>query len=223
MSAQHTNELDVIDSSKIEWNSNLDQLLANWCDQAKCFEWMHTESCSYCQTKAKYFMLLLNCLTAFSGLSNIFAGSYIYNGFQISWLFGSISIFISTLNILQDKLGYSQQSIVHKKLANSWSVIISKIEELIILPYVSRQDCKTFLKYIKADINQAKLEGSSLLSKYIRASCYEKFKSVQGFDIPDICGQMEHTRVFHPKLPIEYTTESEPLSIQAPLLLHIEP
>jgi hypothetical protein len=52
------------------------------------------------------------------------------------------------------------------------------------------------MKYIKTDINQAKLEGNSLLPESIRIACYEKFKTIKDFDIPDICGQMEHTSGF---------------------------
>ena len=51
-------------------------------------------------------MITINVLTTMSGLSNIIAGSYSIDGFQISWIFGSISIIASTLNIIQDKLAY---------------------------------------------------------------------------------------------------------------------
>jgi hypothetical protein len=184
------------ESSEVAWSPELDTLLAKWCDQAKCFEWMHNESYTYYERKARQFMISINCLTAISGLSNVIAGGYTSNGIQLSWVFGSLSILVSTLNILQDKLGFSQQSILHKKLAGSWSILISKIEEIIVLPYGARQNCRAFLKYSKADMNQFKLEGHSLLPKHIREACFEKFKTIPNFDIPDICGHMEHTARF---------------------------
>ena len=51
-------------------------------------------------------------------------------------------------------------------------------------------------RYIKADINTASIEGNTMIPKSIRVACYEKFKTIMNFDIPDICGNMEHTRVF---------------------------
>jgi hypothetical protein len=87
-------------------------------------------------------------------------------------------------------------TIVHKKLASDWVVIKTKIEEVLALPYSGRRDCKTFLKYIKADINQANLEGDSIIPKHIKAACYSRFKSIEGFNIPDICGDMEHTKIY---------------------------
>ena len=180
----------------LNWNPSIDLLLASWCDNAKCFEWMHTESYSLNSKKSKIFMICINLLTAFSGLSNVITGGYTVNGFQISWVFGSISIFVSTLNMLQDKLGYQQATLNHNKFANQWGIIRNKIEEIVSLPISARRDCKTFLRYIKADINQASIEGNSLIPKAIRISCYEKFKNIPNFDIPDICGNMEHTKVY---------------------------
>jgi len=188
------NELEEIDG--LIWDASIDTLLASWCDNAKCFEWMHTESFSLNSNKVKLFMICINLLTALSGLSNVIAGGYNINGFQISWIFGSISIFVSTLNMLQDKLGYQQATLNHNKFANQWSIIRNKIEEIVSLPVHVRRDCKTFLRYIKSDINQASIEGNTLIPKSIRIACYEKFKNIPNFDIPDICGNMEHTKVY---------------------------
>jgi len=180
----------------LTWSPMIDILLAKWCDNAKCFEWMHNESYSIYSKKAKIFMIFINLLTAISGLSNVIAGGYTINGFEISWVFGGISIFVSTLNLLQDKLGYQQASIIHGKCAFSWGIIRNKIEEIVSLPVNARRDCKTFLRYIKTDINQVTLEGNSIIPKQIRIDCYNKFKDIQDFDIPEICGNMEHTKVY---------------------------
>ena len=52
------------------------------------------------------------------------------------------------------------------------------------------------MRYIKNDINQASLNGNNLIPKYIRDACFAKFNSIPNFDIPDICGQLEHTKVY---------------------------
>lgn len=182
--------------SSVVWDSNIDTLLAGWCDNAKCFEWMHTEAHSIFESRARNYMITMNCLTAVAGLSNIIAGGGAAGAFQISWLFGGISVLVSTLNVIQDKLGYQQASALHKKAADKWAEIRSKIEEVLTLPYSGRKDCKTFLRYIKADINAAALEGNSSIPKEIRVACYNRFKTIEHFEIPEICGQMEHTQIF---------------------------
>ena len=67
---------------------------------------------------------------------------------------------------------------------------------MLMLPPSARRDCKTFIKMIKTDINQASFDGNSLIPQKIKDECYDKFKNIQNFDIPDICGQIEHTQVY---------------------------
>ena len=193
MEAEKEKEKEKEDSLK--WDSSIDTLLAGWCDNAKCFEWMHSESSSIYEKRSKIFMITSNCVTAVAGISNVIAGSSIVDGFQISWFFGGLSILVSTLNVIQDKLGYAQRSTTHSKAAAAWSMVRSKIEETVTLPYSARRDCKTFMKYIKTDINTATLDNS-IIPAHIKKACYERFKTVEKFDIPDICGQVEHTKIY---------------------------
>jgi len=193
-SQQNPDELDV---PHMQWTKEIDLLLAGWCDNAKCFEWMHIMASEEYDRKAKKFMIAINMMTAISGVSNIMAGGYEINGFQISWLFGTISVITSTLNIIQNKLAYQTLAESHKKTAMQWRRIITKIEEVVILPPSTRTVCKPFMKYIRNDINHATLDGDNLIPIHIRELCFEKFKNVSNFDIPDVCGQVEHTTVYN--------------------------
>jgi len=206
MSAPDDNKSKEEDSPNLQWTNEIDNLLVSWCDNAKCFEWMHGETSIDYLKRSKIFMIVINLLTAVSGLSNIIAGNISINGFQLIWIFGSISILTSTLNILQDKLSYSSLSESHRKFASQWSIIISKIEEIVTLPPNARRDCKTFLRYIKTDINQVTIDGNNLIPKYIRDLCYEKFKNIPDFELPEIVGVVSHTKSFfsYKEIPKEF-------------------
>ena len=181
---------------KQEWNPGVENMLARWCDEAKCFEWMHTEAYSYFDTRARALTITSNVLTAVSGISNIMAGAVSINGFQLSWVFGTLSIIISITNMLQEKLGYVQKAVEHNNYATQWGTIRRKIEEQVSIPPESRKDCGTFLKYLRVDINQVSIHGNSMIPEHIRYACNEKFSKVQDFDIPDICGKVEHTAIY---------------------------
>jgi len=196
MSQELVKSKEEEENPTLHWTKEIDILLTSWCDNAKCFEWMHGETSIDYLKRSKIFMVAINLLTAISGLSNIIAGNVSINGFQLIWVFGSISILTSTLNILQDKLAYQPLAESHKKFASQWSIIISKIEEIVALPPSGRRDCKTFLRYIKADINQVTIDGNNLIPKNIRDACYEKFKNVPNFELPEIVGVLSHTRSF---------------------------
>jgi hypothetical protein len=196
MSQELKDDKDIMESPSLQWTKEIDVLLASWCDNAKCFEWMHSETSIDYLKRSKIFMIVINLLTAVSGLSNIIAGNISINGFQLIWIFGSISILTSSLNILQDKLSYQSLAESHRKFAAQWSTIISKIQEIVLLPPSGRKDCKTFLKYIKADINQVTVDGNNLIPKNIRNECYEKFKNIQNFELPEMIGTVSHTKIY---------------------------
>ena len=207
-----------IENQTLQWTKEIDTLLASWCDNAKCFEWMHGETSIDYLKKSKIFMIIINLLTALSGLSNIIAGNISINGFHLIWIFGSISILTSTLNILQDKLSYQPLAESHKKFASQWSIIISKIEEVIALPPSARRDCKTFMRYIKVDINQVTIDGNNLIPKHIRDLCYEKFKNIPNFELPEIVGVVSHTKSFFSQDEVINISRENSELITSPLL-----
>jgi hypothetical protein len=200
MSTDKKDDTDGLGTS-VSWDSHIDTLLAKWCDRAKCYEWMHSESHSICETKSHTFLLSINAITAVSGIANTIVGGLTVNGIQCAWIFGGISILVSTLNILQDKLGYGQNAVIHKKLISQWSSIRLRIEEILTLPYSARKDCKSVLQFLRSDLRDAEREGAGLIGKPVRDACFTHFKSIEGFEIPDICGQIEHTKIYEPLLP----------------------
>jgi hypothetical protein len=184
------------DTGVFDWSPQIDELLASWCDKAKCFEWMHTECYSYYDINSRNMMIASNVLSAVSGLSNVIAGGSSINGFQLSWAFGSLAIAVSITNMLQEKLGYTAKAAQHNQYSIQWGSIRRKIEEELSIPPESRKDCKSFMKFLRQDINQVSVAGSSIIPEFIRTKCYHKFKGIPDFDIPDICGKMEHTKVY---------------------------
>jgi hypothetical protein len=181
---------------KLSWTHSIETMMARWGDEAKCFEWMHTEAYSYYDKHSRAMMIASNVLTAVGGLSNVIAGGSSVNGFQLSWVFGSLAITVSITNMLQEKLGYTAKATQHNQFSIQWGSIRRKIEEELSIPPESRKDCKSFLKYIRQDINQVSIAGNSMIPEFIRDECYNKFNRIDNFDIPDICGQMEHTRIY---------------------------
>ena len=180
----------------IAWDESIEELLTRWCDQAKCFEWMHTEAFSTYNQRARALMIATNVLSALSGLSNIIAGGTTINGFQLAWIFGSLTIIVSMTTMLQEKLAYAAMAIEFQHFSIAWGIIRRKLEEQLALPPSSRKDCGTFLKYVRQDINQVSMDGNTKIPVAVRKACYEKFHSIPDFDVPDICGELEHTKTY---------------------------
>jgi len=200
MADHHNNSVDgdgVVILQKIVWDPSVELMLARWCDEAKCFEWMHTEAFTYYDKWARRLIITTNTLIALSGISNVVAGDVVINDyFKLSWLFGGLSVIISITNMLQEKLAYAAKAIEHDHRAIQWNNISRKIEEQISVPPESRKDCGTFLKYLRVDLNNVSMTGNSLIPEEIRMACNEKFGKIQDFELPEICGKMEHTKVY---------------------------
>jgi len=184
------------DDSHLQWSLQLDTLLANWCDQAKCFEWMHNEAYNKYCTRSQHFIVTMTIVSALAGTTNIITGNQSIYGFQISWFFGGLAVLSSLGNVLQDKLAYAQSAQAHKIYCAQWGQIRRQMEAEIILPFNSRKDAASFLKMIRTAIDQVSNDGASKIPKQIREACAKNFKGITNFDIPDICGQVEHTQIF---------------------------
>jgi len=197
--AAQNNETDsgsTLAGVSMAWDPAVEAMLAKWCDEAKCFEWMHTQSFTYYDKHSRYLTIASNCLTAVSGVTNVIAGGAVINGFQMAWFFGGLSVIISITNMLQEKLAYAAKSVEHDNHARMWGNIRRKIEEEVSVPPESRKDCGMFLKYLRQDFGQVAMSGNSLIPEFIRDACSEKFGKIQDFDVPDVCGNMEHTKVY---------------------------
>lgn len=207
--------------TNIQWSQQIDQMLASWCDNAKCFEYMHNESYDYNSTQSRKMTMFITVLTALTGTMNIGIGNISISGFQLSWVFGGLTVLTSMATMIQDKLGYAQNSEAHKRFCNTWGQIRRRIESELILPYGSRKDCSSFLKLVRSDIDQVSSDGNTRISHIVKQQCFEKFKQISNFDIPDICGQMEHTRVYvNHELESHIVSGSIEHDLQKPLVIN---
>lgn len=191
-----TDGAEAVALADLDWTSEIDTMLAKWCDQAKCFEWMHSQAFSIFDFRARLIVITSNILTAVGGISNVIVGGQSPDGFNWSIVFGSMSIVISIANMLQEKLAYASRAASHEHFSTQWGTIHRKIEEEVLIPPTSRKDCRTFLKYIRQDINKVSMDGNAKIPDFIKDLCAKKFAKVPDFDIPDICGHVEHTKVY---------------------------
>lgn len=177
------------------WSPQIDTMLADWCDEAKCFEWMHSESYSRYSKRATAMTIGSNITISLSGIANLVLGATVPDTITTSMIFGCVSIGIGIVSMIREQFGWTTLANNYKVSAKQWSEISRKMQEQLVIPPSGRKDCATFLKYIKQDMTLAS-EYNSSIPKDIRVNCFEKFKTIPNFNLPDICGQIEHTAVY---------------------------
>lgn len=184
----------------LQWSPQIDRMLADWCDEAKCFEWMHSEAYSRYSKRSTAMLIGANITISLSGIANLVLGATIPDTMTTSIIFGCVSIGIGIVNMVKEQFGWTELANNYKVSAKHWTEISRKMQEQLIIPPGSRKDCGTFLKYIKQDMTVAS-EHNTNIPVDIRQKCFEKFNVIPKFNIPDICGQIEHTAVYvEPKL-----------------------
>ena len=193
----------------LQWTPQIDRMLANWCDQAKSFEWMNTEAYSRYSVRSISMSITVNVAIALSGVANLIVGSSQLSatGVPPSTILGCVSIAISIMSMLEDKFDWTTMANNFKQASVQWSNVSRKLEEQLAVPPGGRKDCSTFLKYIKQDMTTVSATNY-MIPKDIRKKCMDKFSKIPEFDVPDICGQVEHTSVY-----VESTS-----TLQVPLL-----
>jgi len=186
----------------LQWTPQIDKMLADWCDESKCFEWMHTESYSRYSKRATVMNITTNITISLTGIANLVLGATITDTMTTSMIFGCVSIGIGIVNMVKEQFGWTELANTYKVSAKQWMEISRKMQEQLIIPPSGRKDCGTFLKYVKQDITLAS-EHNSSIPQDIRAKCFEKFSTIPKFNVPDICGQIEHTEVYVPDQPLK--------------------
>ena len=181
----------------LSWSPSIDRMLANWCDQSKSFEWMNTEAYSRYSVRSTSMSITVNIAIALSGVANLIVGTAQLSDTAVppSTILGCVSIAISIISMLEDKFDWITMANNFKQASIQWSNVSRKLEEQLAVPPNGRKDCSTFLKYIRQDITMVSATNY-MIPKDIRIKCMEKFGKIPDFDVPDICGQVEHTSVY---------------------------
>jgi hypothetical protein len=182
-------------SPDLKWTDGIDKMLSEWCDESKCFQWMHSEAYSRYSRRATAMTISANVAISLSGIANLVLGATITDTTTISIVFGCVSIGIGVVNMVQQQFAWTDMANTFRTSANQWSNITRKIEEQLAIPPSGRKDCATFLKYIKQDMALVSVY-SSTIPKDIREKCHARFSAIPNFNVPDICGQLEHTAVY---------------------------
>lgn len=182
--------------SGLKWNSAIDKMLADWCDEAKCFDWMNNEAYARYSIRATVMSIIVNIAIALNGVVSLVIGTPVnITSIPPSTVLGCVSIVISIISMLQDKFDWITMANNFKTCSKQWADVARKMQEQLVVPHEARKDCSTFLKFIKQDIAKAS-ENNSSIPKDIRNKCFEKFSRIPNFNLPDICGQVEHTEVY---------------------------
>lgn len=187
------------DKKHIDWSQENELILAEWCDIAQCYAWLHKESYKkYCSLNLFFTLptIILSTLTGtISFIQNIFDEK---TKFKISVIIGSVNISIGVLTTLNQYFKVSEYNEKHRNSYLSWGKLSRFIRIELSKPPKQRGEATLFIKTCRKDYEKL-IEDSPIISDDVIRKFFKIFSGKENteerllfnnLNKPDICNTL---------------------------------
>ena len=180
------------------WSREQEVLMAEWSDLAMCYRWLHDKSEKYYHNKTLWINLPVIILSTLGGTANFGIQSLFSDDTTkkyASFAIGGVSLFAGLLTTIGNYLRYAQLEESHRVASIAWGKFQRLIAVELALNPDDRIDSLDFLKICRADLDRL-IEQSPPIPEESIHLFEASFGLIADLKKPDICGALEHTRVF---------------------------
>ena len=199
------------------WSKEQERLMAEWSDIASCYRWLHNQSDKIYHIKTLWINLPVIVLSTLGGTANFGIQSLFENDENAkkyaSFGIGGISLLAGLLTTVGNYLRYAQLEESHRVAAIAWGKFQRLIAVELALNPIDRIDSLDFLKICRADLDRL-IEQSPPIPTEAIVMFEDKIGKIKDLKKPDICGALEHTRVFESS-----ETRLKQMAVDAALML----
>ena len=152
---------------RIEWSSQLEQILVEWADKAICYRWLHSASHINYSFKNRWFTIPVIIMSTLTGTAN-FAQERVPKEYQsyFSIGVGSINILAGIITTIQQFLKITELNEAHRVSSISWDKFYRNIKLEIGKARNERMPAFQMLKISKEEFDRL-METSPAIDKKI--------------------------------------------------------
>ena len=180
------------------WTDEQERLMAEWGDLALCYRWLHDKSEKFYHDKNLWITLPVIILTTLGGTANFGIQSLFSTDSAkqtASFAIGGISLIAGLMTTIGNYLRYAQLEEANRVASIAWGKFQRLIAVELALKPDDRMDSLDFLKICRSDLDRL-IEQSPPIPEKVIELFKTEFDSIPNLKKPDVCGALEHTRVF---------------------------
>ena len=198
------------------WTTEQERLMSEWSDIAMCYRWLHDHSEKIYHSKTLWINIPVIVLSTLGGTANFGIQSIFSDDTTkklASFAIGGVSLFAGLLTTINNYLRYPQLEESNRVASIAWGKFQRLIAVELSLHPDERMDSMDFLKVCRADLDRLIEQSPPIPPQAIQLFEF-RFGSIKELKKPDICGALEHTRVYESS-----ETRLKQVAVDAALLL----
>jgi hypothetical protein len=184
------------------WTKEIEDLMAEWADNAKCFHLMHKQSEVHLSKKNTQIVFPVIFLSGITGIANFGLSSILGDDQQLQkyaqMAIGGVNFIAGLFTTVGNYYKFAQASETHKSAALSWGKFMRLIQIELRLHPNERTDCMIFLKMCRTELDRL-MEQSPIIQEKIIKEFKSKYKTTNDVRLPDIANGITATKVYEDK------------------------
>ena len=173
-------------NGNIEWSSEQEQLLVEWCDIAQCYRWLNFRSHRTYTNMHQWFTIPTIVLSTLTGTASFAQMSIPIGSLNYTpYIIGTVTIFIGVLTTVQQYLKITELKENYRITAILWDKYARNIRFELARSPDERMDARNFLKLARNELDHL-METTPLISQNIIRKFKNKFMGKENSPERDI-------------------------------------
>ena len=207
----------------VPWKREEELILKDWADKATCFRWLHDRSHQIYRRKYAMFTIPVIILSTITGTAN-----FAQDRFPEDWknsavmIVGALNLFAGIISTIAQFLKISELNEGHRVASIAWGKFSRNLKVELARNPKDRTPVRELMKISKEEYDRLVETSPPVLQKVVEMFMSEvignkkKREATQDINLPEICGDIRPTSIFHPDTEDELTENEDVINSDSP-------